>query len=72
MSVTSIDCDNPGCIGMFASMSKTLYSHSFSRFSCGMKTRREQPREGCLFSAISFPEEIALRHQRIFFLLLTQ
>ena len=29
------------------SLSKTLYPHCFSRLSCEMSTRWEQPREGC-------------------------
>ena len=41
------------------SLSRTLNPHCFSRLSCEISTRREyRPREGCLFSAMSSPEEI--------------
>ena len=46
------------------SLNKTLYLHCFSRLSCQMSTRLGHPRQGWLFSAMSFSEEIALRHQR--------
>ena len=48
-------------------LSKRLNPHCFSRLSCEMSTRREHSREGCLFSAMSFPEEIALTNQCIFY-----
>ena len=44
------------------SLRKTLNPHCFSRHS----NMQEHHREGCLFSAIRFPEEIALRNQLIF------
>ena len=44
------------------SLSKTLYPHCFCRLSCEMSTRREHPHEGCLFSAISFLEKLALKN----------
>ena len=37
-----------------------------SRLSCEMSTRREHPREGCLFSAMSFPEEMTLKINAFF------
>ena len=48
------------------SLSKTLNLHCLSRLSCEISTKRKHPREGCLFSAISYTEEIALRYQRFF------
>ena len=48
------------------SMNKTLYPHCFSHLRCEVSTRRKHPREGCLFSAMSFSEEIALSNQRFF------
>ena len=50
------------------SVSKTRYSHCFSSLSCEMSTRLKHHREGCLFSAMSPPEEIAHKNQRIFLL----
>ena len=43
------------------SLSKTLNPHCFCRLNCEISTRRLQTREGCLFSAMSIPKEIALR-----------
>ena len=43
------------------------YYYFFSQLSCEMSTRREHPRVGCLFSAMSFPDEVALKSQRIFY-----
>ena len=48
------------------SLSMTLNPHCFSRLSCEMSTRRGHSHEGCLLSAMSFPEEIALKNQLIF------
>ena len=43
------------------SLSKTLSPHCFSRLSYEMSTKREHLRKGSLFSAMSSPEEIALK-----------
>ena len=53
------------------SLSKVLSPHCFKRLSCEMSTSREHPSEGCLFSAMSFTEEIALKHYFIFLLSLS-
>ena len=63
---TEIDGSNHGYISVFVSMSKTLYLHCFSRLSREISTRREHPHEKCLFSAMSSPEEIALKN-RLFY-----
>ena len=42
---------------------KKLNPHCFSRFSCEMNTRGENARE---FNAMTYPEEVALKIQRIF------
>ena len=59
---TKIDCSILSCINVVESFSKTLYVHFF----CRLSTRREDPCEGCLFSAMSSPEEIAFKNQLIF------
>ena len=45
------------------SLSRKHNPHCFSRLSCEMSSRREHPREGSLFRAVSSPEEIAMKHQ---------
>ena len=45
---------------------KTHAPHCLCRLIYEMSTRREQPREGCLLSAMSFPEKTALKNQGIF------
>ena len=47
------------------SLSKTRNLHCFSQLSCEMSTRRKHSHERCLFTATSFPVEIALKSQRI-------
>ena len=48
------------------SLSKTLNPYCFSRLSCEMRAEQEHLCEECLFSAIIFPEDIALKIQYIF------
>ena len=43
---TDVDGSSPGSSMLFP-LSKTLYSHCFSRLSCEISTRWGQPREGC-------------------------
>ena len=45
------------------SLSKTPNPHYFSWLNCEMSTKRGHPREGCLFSAMNLPDEIALKNQ---------
>ena len=47
------------------SSSKTLHQHCISRLICEISAIQEQPREGCLFSAMSLPVEIALKSLQI-------
>ena len=51
------------------SLSKTLNPHCFSRLSCEMSTRQKHAREGCLLSAVSSLEKIALKNQHIYWLM---
>ena len=48
----------------FVSLSKTFNPHCFHRLWSEMSKGREHRREGCLFSGMSFSEEIALKNQR--------
>ena len=64
---TAIDGSNTDCITMLCPWARQHNPHCFSRLSWEMRTRREHPREGCLFSAMSFPKEIALKDQRTFY-----
>ena len=61
MSVSGyIDRQFKPCLHQYVvSLSKTLNLHFFSQLSWELSTTREYPHEGCLFSAMSFPEEIA-------------
>ena len=47
------------------SYSMIFNPHCFIRLSCEISTGREHPSGGCLFSAMSFREEISLRRHRI-------
>ena len=59
------------CMGQYVvSLSKTLYPHCYSRLSCEMSTRWGQPHKGCLFSVMISPEEITLKDQRMFLMVL--
>ena len=51
------------------SLSKTLYPHCLSGLSCELSTRWKHPREGSLSRAISFSKGIALKKQRICYIL---
>ena len=48
------------------SLSKTFNPHCFSRLSLEVSTRWERPHEWCLLSAMSVPEEIALKNNAFF------
>ena len=48
------------------SLTKTLNFHCFSRLRCEISTTQKHLHEEHLLSAISFPEEIALKNQNIF------
>ena len=48
------------------SLSKTLIPQCVSRLNCLMSIRRENPREGCFFSAMSLREEIVLKIHALF------
>ena len=50
-------------------MSKTINQRCLSRLSCEMSTRREYPREESSLSVMISPEDIALKNQRLFFIL---
>ena len=62
---SEVDGSNQQLYHFAMCLSKTLYPHCYSRLSWLMSTRGEHPREGCLFSAMSLTEEIALKYQRI-------
>ena len=48
------------------SLSKALNPHCFSGLSCEMSKSREHHREACLFSAMSYLEEISIKNQTFF------
>ena len=56
----------PRLLQYVVSLSKTFNPHCCSRLSCEMSTRREHHREGCLFCAMSSPEEISLKMSTYF------
>ena len=49
-----------------AAMSMAFTPHCFSRLSGEMSAKRVHSREECLLSAVSFPEEIALKKSTYF------
>ena len=66
---TEVDGSNRSII-ITLSLGKALNPHCFSRLSCKMSTVREHPREVCLFSAMSFSEEIPLKINAFFYVLI--
>ena len=56
---TAIDGSNPSCMNELCPRARHLICTECTRLSCKMSTIWEHRREGCLFSAIRFSEEIA-------------
>ena len=54
-----------GCVSMFVLSRKKLYLHCFSRHRCEMSTTLDHPHSGCLFSAMSITEEVAIKNLRV-------